>query len=429
MARLQAWWSRLTGSLWFLPGLIVVGCALLAVGLVWLDRVNDFGLGRAYPLIFGGGVEGSRGVLSAIASSVITVAGVVFSITIVALSLAASQYSPRVLRTFMADRPTQIVLGTFVGVFTYCLLVLRTIGDADATDPFVPTIAVLTGTGLAILGVALLVFFIHHVATSIQAASIVERVADETLAVIDRVYPDHLEGDEQRDPRAAQATVGWPVVCARRSGYVQEIDYAQLAAFAAQRRLVLRIDMAVGAFVVEDAPLLRSSAPLSEQDERELRGRIAIGPQRSGAQDVGFGIQQLVDIALKGLSPGINDTTTALMCIDRLSPILRRLARRRMLPRLDAPEFERVVVTDAPDFDSMLALAFDAIRRNGAGNPDVLCRLMGCAEALLHVTHSHARQEQIAAHVRATLECAQRTIAAKSERDAVLARARPFGRS
>lgn len=423
MGRLSAWWSRLTGSLWFLPSLIVAACALLAVGLVWFDRVNRFGLADAYPLVFGGGVEGSRGVLSAIAGSVITVAGVVFSITIVALSLASSQYSPRVLRTFMADRPTQLVLGAFVGIFTYCILVLRTIGDVSASDPFVPSIAVLTGIGLALIGVGLLVYFIHHVATSIQAASILERVASETAQVIDRVYPDRVEGNEQRDPRADDDASGWHVIEARRTGYVQGIDFEQLAAFASDHDLMLRIECAVGGFVAEGGTLLRASHPQDEAAMRRLRGHFAIGAQRSADQDVAFGIQQIVDVALKGLSPGINDTTTALMCVDRLGAVLRRLATRRLLPRLDAPAFERLIVTRAPDFESMAACAFDPVRRAAAGNPDVLCRLVRTAEELLPLTPSPSRRQRIGHHLRATLECAQRTIEAEAEREAVVSEA------
>jgi len=423
MGRLSAWWSRLTGSLWFLPSLIVAACVLLAVGVVWFDRVNRFGLPEAYPLLFGGGVEGSRGVLSAIASSVITVAGVVFSITIVALSLASSQYSPRVLRTFMADRPTQLVLGAFVGIFTYCILVLRTIGDVSTSDPFVPSIAVLTGIGLALVGVGLLVYFIHHVATSIQAASILERVADETAEVIEHLYPDTLDGKEQRDPRVNDGASGWHALRARRTGYVQGIDFARLAKVASEHDLLIRIECAVGGFVVEGGELLRASGPLDEGAIRQLHGSFAIGPQRSAEQDVAFGIQQIVDVALKGLSPGINDTTTALMCVDRLGAVLTRLANRRLLPRLDSPEYERLIVTQAPDFETMAACAFDAVRRAAAGNPDVLCRLVRTAEELLPLTRSPSRRQRIGHHLRATLECAQRTIEAEAEREAVVSEA------
>jgi len=420
MGKLTALWRRLTGSLWFLPGITVAMCAILAVCLIWIDRVNRFGLAETYPLIFGGGVEGSRGVLSAIASSVVTVAGVVFSITIVALSLASSQYSPRVLRTFMADRPTQLVLGSFVGIFTYCILVLRTIGEASASDPFVPTIAVLTGIGLALIGVGLLVYFIHHVATSIQASSILERVADETVQVIDAIYPDPLDGVEHRDPRASEDTTGWRAVCALRTGYVQGIDFAKLAQVAKEHELMLRIETGVGKFVIEGEVLLRASHGAREALDEALRGPLALGAQRSSAQDVAFGIQQIVDVALKGLSPGINDTTTALMCIDRLGVVLRRLAGRRMLPRLEAPELERIVLTQVADFEGMLACAFDAIRRNASGNPDVLFRLIHNTDALLALTSSPARRRLIRRHVSATLECAGRTVAAQREREAVV---------
>ncbi len=175
----------------------------------------------------------------------------------------------------------------------------------------------------------------------------------------------------------------------------------------------------IGDFVIDRAPLLRADRALGETDERELRTLLSIDAQRGGAQDVAFGIQQIVDIALKGLSPGINDTTTALMCIDHLSAVLRRIATRRMLPRLDGPELARVIVRGAPSFDVMLATAFDSIRRNASGNPDVLLGLIFAADTLLSTTAHPARRQLIAEHVRATLECAQRTVAAQREREAV----------
>ncbi|MGE5864799.1 MAG: DUF2254 family protein, partial [Rhizobacter sp.] len=139
MKRLRLIWLRLLGSLWFVPTLVTAGCMSLAVGLVEAGTWVEIDLARDWPLLFGAGANAARSMLSAIATSMITVAGVVFSVTIVALSLASSQYSPRVLRNFMGDRPTQLVLGVFVGIFAYCLVVLRTIRSMDEGDGFMPS--------------------------------------------------------------------------------------------------------------------------------------------------------------------------------------------------------------------------------------------------------------------------------------------------
>lgn len=197
MHRLASLWLNLLGSLWFVPGVLVlagVGAALL---LVELHPLIDLDLAQDWPRLFGAGAEGARGMLSAIATSMITVAGVVFSVTIVALSLTASQYSPRVLRNFMSDRSTQVVLGAFVAVFAYCLIVLRTIRGGDEGG-FVPSLAVLGGVFMAFVGIGLLIYFVHHVATAIQVDYILERIATDTREAIDRLYPAGV--GEERPP-------------------------------------------------------------------------------------------------------------------------------------------------------------------------------------------------------------------------------------
>jgi uncharacterized membrane protein len=238
LERLRSILSDLHKGLWFLPSLIVGAATLLAAGMIWLDSRTEWHLGRQWPLVFGSGAEGSRGMLSTIASSVITVAGVVFSITIVALSLTASQYSPRLLRNFMADRPTQAVLGAFVAIFVYCLVVLRTIRGIDDAHPFIPSLSVLVALLLALVGIGLFVYFIHHVAVSIQVSSILERIGKETAAAIVRLYPESLPlsqpdqpEPEQPEPEPYRAEDrspppgNWQAVPAVRSGYVVRVDF------------------------------------------------------------------------------------------------------------------------------------------------------------------------------------------------------------
>lgn len=185
--------ERLKASFWFVPALVVVVSMALGMVLVAVDSRQGMDLGGWSPRLFGAGADGSRAMLSAIATSMITVAGVVFSITMVTLSLTSTQYSPRVLRNFMRDRPTQVVLGIFVGIFAYCLVVLRTIRGGDE-GAFIPSLSVLGGMAYALVGIGTLIFFIHHVAMSIQAASIVQRIASDTESALDQVFPRQADG-------------------------------------------------------------------------------------------------------------------------------------------------------------------------------------------------------------------------------------------
>ena len=216
-------WSKLRASFWFTPTLIVLASMVAAMVLVEVDSWQSAELAQWSPRLFGAGADGSRAMLSAIATSMVTVAGVVFSITIVTLSLTSTQYSPRVLRNFMRDAPTQVVLGVFVGVFAYCLVVLRTIRGGDE-GAFIPSLSVLAGMGYAFVGIAVLIFFIHHVARSIQASAILARIAADTAAAIDQLFPQELAGAPPEADGDRTLPGCWQEVRAQRSGYVVTVD-------------------------------------------------------------------------------------------------------------------------------------------------------------------------------------------------------------
>ncbi len=201
ITKLRHGWQSMRSSFWFVPALMVVDAVVLAILLITLDTSLDLHLAARWPLLFGAGAAGARGLLTTVASSMITVAGLVFSITLVALSLTSSQYTSRVIRNFMRDRVNQWVLGVFLGIFAYCLVVLRTIREGDE-GAFVPTLAVLAGLILAFIGIAVLIHFIHHIATTIQASSIVATAAQETLAAVDHLFPEALGDMTRRTPAA-----------------------------------------------------------------------------------------------------------------------------------------------------------------------------------------------------------------------------------
>ncbi len=379
MVRLREGWRRLLGTLWFIPSVIVIGAIVLAIGMVELStRIDGHVLAR-WPLIFGATADSSRAMLSAIASGMITVAGLTFSLTVVAVTQASSQFTPRILRNFMSDRPNQLVLGTFVGIFAYCLVVLRTIRSV-AERTFVPSLAVFLGIVLAIVGIAVLIYFVHHIASTLQASSIVARVAQDTFGTIDVLFP-HDVGDDTDDAKYEESRVimhraaevdHWRPVSSPWTGYVQGVDVDALLAAACDAHGVIRMDCGPGDFVIGETSLASvgngtTQPGATHKLDRRVARAYTIGKYRIVDEDVAFGLRQLVDISLRALSPGVNDTTTAVTCVDYIGAILVRLAPRR----IDCPAREldgevRVMVR-GPSFESLLRLAVDEIRQNSGG--------------------------------------------------------------
>ena len=335
MNQLKRFWSKLRASFWFVPSLIVAVSIALALALIEAHSTGSEQWLARWPRLFGAGAAGARGMLSTIAGSMMTVVGVTFSMTLVTLALASSQYTSRILRNFMRDRVTQVVLGIFTGIFAYCLIVLRTIRGGDEGG-FVPSLAVFFAVVLAMGGIGVLIFFIHHIAASIQASSIIASVADETMVAVDRLFPEKLgqgPGDDDEDrpgsPSAGAELAGRP---GQRNGYIQSVDNAALLRLAREHKTIVRMERGIGDFVVHDTTL--ASLALEVPPEKEviaaLQAAYSIDRYRTVYQDCAFGIRQIVDMALRALSPGINDTTTAVMCVDYLTAILARLASRNI---------------------------------------------------------------------------------------------------
>ena len=398
-----------------MPAEIVLGAVGLAAGLIAIDTSVDLHVDTNWPLVFGSGAAGARGLLSTVAGSMITVAGVVFSITIVALSLTSSQYTSRILRNFMGDRRNQVVLGVFVGIFAYCLVVLRTIRAGDEGG-FVPSLAVFGGLVLAFVGIGFLIFFIHHISVSIQASSIIATAAEETIAAVDHLFPDELgdnaEEDADGSPAASLAGQTWTAVVARKTGYIESIDGDALLAWARKHEAIVRMDRGIGEFAVEGVPLI-SVAGLAEPNggaSAEVDEIFVISRHRTVQQDAGFGIRQLVDIAMKALSPGVNDTTTAVMCVDYLGAIMARLAHREIATAYRFDEGELRVIARSPCFESLLAEAFDQILQNAEGNVAVLARQLQSLEIVAGQTSSSRRRHALRQQADWIVTVADRTI-------------------
>ncbi len=331
-------WNSLHASFWFIPSLMVV----LAIGLSFLtiqiDQSSDTDivseLGWAYAL----GPSGSRAILSAIAGSMVTVATTAFSITIVALQLASSQFGPRLLRNFMRDTGNQIVLGTFISTFVYSLMVLRTI-NGIAQNEFVPHLAVTGGIGLAIASIGVLIYFIHHAATSIQVDHVISNVGRELDEAIDRLFPNKMGRGASKcrqEPMISDIPADFErdacPIQAASSSYIQAVDTNQLLQTATEGNLLLRLQQCPGDFVVKGSPLalVYPADAVCKKLTAQINDAFVLGSQRTDQQDIEFSVNQLVEIAVRALSPGINDPFTAVRCIDQLSAALCHLAQREI---------------------------------------------------------------------------------------------------
>ncbi len=417
LPRLRLVWTRVRDSLWFLPGVLTLVGAVLAVVVTQAEERGVFDVELLRSWVFGGGVDGARGVLSVIAGGLITVTGVVFSVTIVALQLASSQFTPRVLRNFTADRGNQLVLGVFIGTFTYTLLVLRTIRSADDGEtPFVPRVAVTLAVVLVLVAIGFLIFYINHSARSIQVAAILDRVTQRTLGDIHRLFPEQVG---HADPAAPPDPADEPsdTVMADASGYLQAVDGHSLFQLGKGRRLVIAMEPDIGDFVLPGQVLASVSPPGAVDEElcREVRRAFLLGPERTPDQDAEFGIVEISDIAMKALSPGINDPTTACRCIDRLGEILLEMGRRSP-PRTWRTEEGRVHYRARhPTFDRAVALSFDQVRHFGASNPSIAQKLLEVLARLASLVPP-SRRPVLLAQAQAVLEDARAQIESAGDR-------------
>ncbi len=411
-------WIQLRSSLWFVPSLLVSAGALLALILVQVDISYSGSLAwRSWHPLLNAGAEGARGMLSAIATSLITVAGVAFSVTIVTLSMASAQYTPRILRNFMRKPANQLVLGAFVAIYTYCLIVMRTIrGSHEDDGGFVPLVSVAVGMVLALVSIACLIFFIHHTAASIQAAEILNDVARQTRKTIDRLFPDQL-GEAAGDTDDEEVPGDWVAVKAHRSGYVQAISADRLLRLAEEKSLQFRLERGPGDFVVEDLPLIWTSRELDEETVAKVQGTFALNSFRTIEQDLSFGIRQIVDIAMKALSPGINDSSTAVSCLDYLSEILTHIADRSLSQRLGSENRdEKRLIASSPLFADFVGGALNEIRLSAYGNVTVLTHLLCTLQRVAARTRDGRRREILMAHAILITETADHTVVAPFDR-------------
>lgn len=419
MQKIRQLLITLRSSLWLIPGIMIFISIFLAIGLVEVSSNIKTEWLFKYPRIFGLGADGSRGMLTAIAGSMLTVATLAFSLTLSIIAQASGQYTPRILRNFMRDKVNQFILGYFVSVFAYSLIILRTIRGGDE-DPFVPSVAVLFGLILALGGIIVLIFFIHHIATSLQVTNIIKDIEEDTVRIIDNLFPERVgneaeEFDKERAEELEDIT-HWYGVDSLLNGYIQFIDSEGLMDFAVEKNLLIRMEYGVGQFVAEGTDLISISKEPDKDWIREINSYYNIFRYRTITQDVGYGIGQIVDIALKALSPGINDTTTALNCMDYLAVIVGRIGERQMPSRIRAENGEIRLFVKSPDFEQFMDTAFEQIRINAKANLAVFLRLLKAYSIIGEKVSDESRIETIEKHLVLTNEFANETLQTQYEK-------------
>lgn len=418
-------WDTLHSSYWFLPTIFALLAIALAFTMLWLDRQGYYGPIEKWGWIYTGGTDGAREVLSSVASSTIGVAGTAFSITIVALQLAASNFGPRLLRNFMQDIGNQLVLGTFISTFIYSLLVLRTVrGEGDGYSSFVPQLSVTVALVLALASIGVLIYFIHHASTIIQVSHVIAETSADLDRAIDRLFPEKIgQGASRSEQPVEEIPADFDSniygVKAKKNGYLQAIDNEELMKFACKYDLLLHLNYRPGKFIVKGSELMRiyPRERLARKLVNKLDDAFILGKERTEQQDVEFPIEQLVEIALRAISPGINDPFTAIRCIDRLSAGLSHLAQRDFPSpyRYDNKKNLRVI-TERVTFAGLVDTAFNQIRQYGKSDVAVTIRLLEAIATVARYTSNPKEREILLRHAEMIRRDSQQAISEEMDK-------------
>ena len=404
----MAAWRReaLRTTLWVVPTVEVVLAVALFVVTYTIDRAVYRGELTLPSWVNNGSADAARQILIGIAAAVITVVGLVFSITIVALTLASTQFGPRMLRNFVRDRGTQITLGTFVATFVFSVLTLGSVAHGAQGD-FVPHLSITVAIGLVLVDLGVLIFFIHHVAKSIQLPEVIASIAQDLSKAIaqEGVASDRRSATVEHEVGLSPAELlvrmqeSGAIVAATQSGYLRFIGYENLVDIALSTDSVIRLLYRPGHFVVEGLPLAtvwprEAASAVAEGLERA----DVTGPQRTLMQDLAFAIDQLVEIAIRALSPAVNDTFSALTCIDWLSDALCRISARWTPSTVhrDRSGAVRVIAANLP-YDRLVGRSFDKIRQSSRGMPAVMIRQLDALAKIMEYTISDEQRDALLA--------------------------------
>jgi uncharacterized membrane protein len=381
-----------------------------------------------------GNAESGREVLIAIAAAIITVVGVVFSITILALTLASQQFGPRMMRNFVRDFGNQVTLGVFVATFVYSVLALGSI-TVYPHGNFVPHLSITMAEALLLVDLAVLIYFINHIAASIQLPAVIAGIARDLDDAIDAEFPvtvvDATTTTVERrvhidQPAELLATIEarGGVVLASKSGYLQFVGYAQLEKIAKLVDAVILLEYRPGHFIVAGRPVAKVFPQgAAKQVERALAKAHVTGPHRTLMQDPVFAIDQLVEIAIRALSPAVNDTFTALTCLDWISSGLSRISGREIVERVYRDDEGRIRLIGADwSYPKMVNRAFDKIRQAARGMPAVNIRILVSLEVVVEATTTSSQREVLLRQGEMVLSSAQESVTDQNDLDDIQGR-------
>jgi uncharacterized membrane protein len=426
------WLTKLRSSLWLIPTCMAIAAIFLSLAVPYLDEFFSPKKIDSLRWLSNMGPEGAMTLLSTIAGSMITIAGVVFSITIVALTLASGQFGPRLLGNFLRDRGNQIVLGTFVATFLYCLLVLRTIHvDPNGYTPYWGTLA---GLILAVCSLGVLIYFMHHIAVSIQAPNLIAAVYGELEEDLSRLFPEHLgKGEKKNENRTNIPQLMERIekegmeIRAQIGGYLQAVENKALMEMAREQNLVIFLHYRPGHFITKGASLAKVLAlgPMADFVSQPINKQMICGTHRTQEQDIEFSVLQLVEVAVRALSPGINDPFTCIHCIDHLSAILCQLGQREFPSpyRYDSQGVLRVIAPSVT-FEGVMNAAFNQIRQHGKGNVAVIICLLEGLGRIGETVERNEDRKAIHRHVEMLQRGSRESIQERNDLEAVEDRCR-----
>jgi uncharacterized membrane protein len=424
MKKLIFIWEELKTSFWFIPILLILTAIGIAVGTIYVDNEFDFDPTGRIVYLFTGSADSARSVLSVISGAMIGVAGTVFSITLVALTLASSQFGPRLLRNFMHERINQVVLGTYISTYVYCLMVLNVIKDNDEIE-FIPIFSVFLAILAAVANIILLIVFIHHISVSIQADKVISEISAALSKNINQLFSEERGEDNtpRKDPDLIKLKKSYKYhqsITSPKSGYLQYIDIEIIMNVAKENMGLAILQFQPGDHVVEGIVLIENYAeePLRKEDLQKLQKAFMIGKVRTPQQDAEYSIHQMVEVASRALSPGVNDPFTAIACIDNLTATMCQLTKVKFPSAYLYDEHGKLrEVLKTLTFEVMLNASFNQIRQFAKGSPSVVIRLMEAMITINKLAKTGKQKKAIQKHAKMILRMAEDSFEEKNDLD------------
>lgn len=429
MKKLPFFWKELMSTFWFVPVLTIALAIILSISLVYLDNVISIPQQGWIRFFLVNSSASARSILATISGAMIGVAGTVFSITLVALTLASSQLGPRLIKNFMYVRLNQVVLGSYISTYLYCLLVLSAVKDGSGYT-LIPSISILVAIMAAIANIVLLIVFIHQIAVSIQADRVISDISGLISKQVETLFPerlgDELEETEFGSTMAISSYQQKTIIRSPKSGYLQYLDSEALVAVVAEHDSLIELFHRPGSFLVKGGKIgvLYSNSEWEEGSLEDLLNQFVIGKTKTAQQDLEYSINQMVEIASRALSPGVNDPYTAIACIDNLTSTMCYLAEAEFPSKYLVDEDGALrVVKDPVDFEGTLDAAFNQIRQFSDGSTAVIIRLMEALATILEFTKRERHRNAVLKHAEMVLNTGKTTIKEKNDLDDLTKRA------